>query len=665
MSMKPARPRSHTLAVIAAALALSGAPSWAADSSAQIDDAARAAYSHPASGLAGLRALTEGGEGALRALAATAETEVLLALHELDALRQRIEQLRLDADLYVQAAADLAQARSLRAAGVLDGATRLAQSARARLMPAQGGAAADALRADACRLVGVLLGSSGEPEEGLRELDASRRLAKAAGDLRREALAMLDQSQIYTALRNPGAARDALEQAQRAAAGSRDAALNSRVQLARSRMALDTEQYAAARTAADMAFELARRDEMPLLQAHALLLRSQIDRITGQPKDALDDAKQAAALVEGRTLQHPLRRQAQAQLGLARIALGQVGAGRAEVESVIGTNTDPAQAGPLAAPLLRQLSDTLRTAGDVRGALDAYHRERALREAQLERDQRFALQELRVKYDSAAQARELELRTRDNAVKAAQIERHALQRWLMGLIALVLTLALASAVLLYRRVRSTRAQLHTRQRQLRELSQRDPLTGLANRRHFQQVVSQASARGEGFEGALFLLDIDHFKRINDEGGHARGDQVLMDVARKLAHIVRSDDLAVRWGGEEFLVLARGIGPAQIEPLARRMLEGVREVKVRLNDGDTEVTASIGYGLFPLGSQHAHLDWERALNLVDMALYLAKSQGRKRACGVASVRAGDDAALREIEADFERAWREGRVTLRFS
>src|SRR6185369_11553929 len=123
-----------------------------------------------------------------------------------------------------------------------------------------------------------------------------------------------------------------------------------------------------------------------------------------------------------------------------------------------------------------------------------------LREAQLERDQRFALQELRVKYDSAAQARELELRTRDNAVKAAQIERHALQRWLMGLIALVLTLALASAVLLYRRVRSTRAQLHTRQRQLRELSQRDPLTGLANRRHFQQVVSQASARGEGFEG---------------------------------------------------------------------------------------------------------------------------------------------------------------------
>src|SRR6185369_16364471 len=207
MSMKPARPRSHTLAVIAAALALSGAPSWAADSSAQIDDAARAAYSHPASGLAGLRALTEGGEGALRALAATAETEVLLALHELDALRQRIEQLRLDADLYVQAAADLAQARSLRAAGVLDGATRLAQSARARLMPAQGGAAADALRADACRLVGVLLGSSGEPEEGLRELDASRRLAKAAGDLRREALAMLDQSQIYTALRNPGAAR--------------------------------------------------------------------------------------------------------------------------------------------------------------------------------------------------------------------------------------------------------------------------------------------------------------------------------------------------------------------------------------------------------------------------------------------------------------------------
>ena len=89
-------------------------------------------------------------------------------------------------------------------------------------------------------------------------------------------------------------------------------------------------------------------------------------------------------------------------------------------------------------------------------------------------------------------------------------------------------------------------------------SERDPLTNLANRRHFLSVMQAEQARGgaeAGFDGALLLVDIDHFKHVNDSHGHAAGDIVLCEVARRLNEAVRGDDLVVRWGGEEFLVLA--------------------------------------------------------------------------------------------------------------
>jgi diguanylate cyclase (GGDEF)-like protein len=172
-----------------------------------------------------------------------------------------------------------------------------------------------------------------------------------------------------------------------------------------------------------------------------------------------------------------------------------------------------------------------------------------------------------------------------------------------------------------------------------------------------------SCQSGRFEGALLLVDIDHFKRVNDVHGHAAGDQVLVEVARRLNEAVRSDDLVVRWGGEEFLILAPRAAPEQVEQMAARVLRTLCDTSIHVGAGTgLRVTASIGYARFPLPPYGTEVPWEQAINLADMALYTAKNQGRNRAVGIVSTTASSAEALREIEADFDRAWHAGRVTL---
>jgi diguanylate cyclase (GGDEF)-like protein len=232
--------------------------------------------------------------------------------------------------------------------------------------------------------------------------------------------------------------------------------------------------------------------------------------------------------------------------------------------------------------------------------------------------------------------------------------------------AALLALAAGAMVLLYRRVRRVQHQLESNQAQLRVQSERDPLTHLSNRRHFHAVMQTArrlGPAGRGFEGALLLVDIDHFKHVNDGHGHAAGDQVLCEVARRLGAAVRADDLVVRWGGEEFLVLAPQVTEADTEALAERVLRGVGEEPMRVDGRPVAVTVSVGYASFPLPPGQLPVGWEQAINLADMALYMAKNQGRNRAVGIVAAQAADPHALRGIEADFDRAWHDGRVTLK--
>jgi diguanylate cyclase (GGDEF)-like protein len=163
-------------------------------------------------------------------------------------------------------------------------------------------------------------------------------------------------------------------------------------------------------------------------------------------------------------------------------------------------------------------------------------------------------------------------------------------------------------------------QLAEANRQLRELSITDPLTGLANRRAFgdRLALEVERARRTGQPLALVLLDLDHFKRLNDTLGHLEGDAALVMAARALAEGRRVGDLVARFGGEEFALLLPGVALADAVVVAERVRRGVEEA--RLPAG---CTASLGVACLP---EHAS-DGRGLISAADGALYEAKAAGR--------------------------------------
>ncbi len=171
----------------------------------------------------------------------------------------------------------------------------------------------------------------------------------------------------------------------------------------------------------------------------------------------------------------------------------------------------------------------------------------------------------------------------------------------------------------------------------------DGLTGVANRKHFDQALRLAAAQAleHGDPSCLLLADIDHFKQFNDHYGHMLGDQVLRLVASLLKHSVKGQDLVARYGGEEFAVILPATRLADAATLADRLRELVASRRVQLKDrGQTlgRVTLSIGVAQFHQGEHCA--DW---VGRADEALYQAKHEGRNR---VAVARSPEELALPE-------------------
>jgi diguanylate cyclase (GGDEF)-like protein len=163
-------------------------------------------------------------------------------------------------------------------------------------------------------------------------------------------------------------------------------------------------------------------------------------------------------------------------------------------------------------------------------------------------------------------------------------------------------------------------------------------------------------------GAIFLLDVDHFKHINDTWGHGAGDAVLREVAAALRNILRETDMIVRWGGEEFLAFLPALPRDRLDEVARRLLAGIPAHAVEYQGHTLSARVSIGFAPFPMVQGHDTISWERAVNIVDMALYLAKGNGRNRAYGIGKLLKPDSSSLAGIEQDLEQAWRKGQVEL---
>ncbi|WP_336027505.1 histidine kinase N-terminal 7TM domain-containing diguanylate cyclase [Geodermatophilus sp. FMUSA9-8] len=162
--------------------------------------------------------------------------------------------------------------------------------------------------------------------------------------------------------------------------------------------------------------------------------------------------------------------------------------------------------------------------------------------------------------------------------------------------------------------------------ELAEEAVRDPLTGLHNRRHLDRALGAGlAARPRTGELSLLVVDVDHFKRVNDRLGHAAGDAVLTAVAGTLAGAVREGDTAARLGGEEFVLVLPGAGREQALARAERIRRTVAATPHDVDGGPVTVTVSIGVAVCPAdGASAATL-----LEAADRALYTAKATGRDR------------------------------------
>ena len=160
---------------------------------------------------------------------------------------------------------------------------------------------------------------------------------------------------------------------------------------------------------------------------------------------------------------------------------------------------------------------------------------------------------------------------------------------------------------------------------LRELSRRDPLTGVANRRYFFERASQEFARATRSTSALSiaLVDIDHFKHINDRHGHAAGDEMLKFLCRSSQHLLREMDIFARIGGEEFAVLLPDTGLEGATDLATRLRQTIAGSELSLNGVQINCTISIGVATLRLTDTCP----EDSLSRADSAMYRAKRNGR--------------------------------------
>lgn len=176
------------------------------------------------------------------------------------------------------------------------------------------------------------------------------------------------------------------------------------------------------------------------------------------------------------------------------------------------------------------------------------------------------------------------------------------------------------------------AEIHVLQARLSEQANRDPLTGLYNRRYLDSTLDRELARcqREGQPLSLMLIDLDHFKKINDTYGHQAGDEVLRQLADMLGAQARMADVACRYGGEEFLLLLPGMTQAVAMDKAERWRTEFSQNTIAFGEFRLQATLSIGVATYPGHGTTA----QSLIRSADEALYLAKTGGRNRVAACA-------------------------------
>ncbi|MES2756105.1 MAG: tetratricopeptide repeat-containing diguanylate cyclase [Pseudomonadota bacterium] len=525
-----------------------------------------------------------------------------------------------------------------------------------------------ALRITATITSGHSYEEEGNFPEALIKLQAAAALARQHARPIQTVMALNALAVLYTSMKEYDKGFEALEEALPVAALTNSPGRMATLKRTESALAIDTNQPKRARAALLAGLELERK-----IGANRMIATSLVNLSDSYLK-AHDYARTLSYANQAIEAARPLNEEAieataRVNIGQAYLGMGRLADGKRSFEAGLAVFEKSGNK-PQLQVVMMEYGEALERAGDMAGAVQAYHRERNLSDELFEVRRQKAVLELQGKYEADKKERQIELLRRENEVKSVEIDNRRLQQRVWWLLAVVFALASAIVGILYRKVRQANARLKVKNLELKQQSSRDPLTSLYNRRHFHEFMRTnvpleqrgAVRSAEEIVGALFLLDVDHFKHVNDTYGHAAGDAVLTMISENLRYILRETDMIVRWGGEEFLAFLPAIPRSGVDEIARRLLAGISAQTIDYQGHRISVNVSIGFAPFPLSPGEHPLPWERAVNLVDMALYMAKGHGRNRAYGVRGFANFGDTSMEQIEQDLERAWREGFVDL---
>jgi diguanylate cyclase (GGDEF)-like protein len=159
---------------------------------------------------------------------------------------------------------------------------------------------------------------------------------------------------------------------------------------------------------------------------------------------------------------------------------------------------------------------------------------------------------------------------------------------------------------------------------------------------------------------LCLIDIDHFKSINDTFGHSAGDGVLKSFVDLLKHAIRQNDVIIRWGGEEFLLVMPNISREAAAEILERIRVNIESHSFTENNQNIQVTASLGFTPYPLLRDSIILDWEQTLELADFCLYSAKHGGRNAWVGITELHIDEPIAADTIIKDAKRLVKQNKL-----
>ncbi len=221
------------------------------------------------------------------------------------------------------------------------------------------------------------------------------------------------------------------------------------------------------------------------------------------------------------------------------------------------------------------------------------------------------------------------------------------------------------------------SRLHEAVQALKETSQTDQLTGLKNRRYLSNQLPadlahferELTAHFQGNSMVFAIADIDHFKNINDTYGHKAGDDVIRKFAQVIRENIREGDYAVRWGGEEFIVVFRPMDASMVPVIIERLRQKIENADFYVSENKrTQITCSIGFAEYPFFRDDVHrLSWEHTVELADHALYTVKQNGRNGwACFRPTVDTPiSDDLLFKVKSDLDAELISGRLKLEAS